>query len=439
MTAEFLIIVALVLVSGLLAGSEIALITVRKGRLRELVEDGSRAALVAQRLREHPERFLATVQVGITVIGATAAAFGGSTIARHIEPLFRRIPALAEEADELALGTVVVVVSLLSLILGELVPKSLALRSAERYALLVARPLAALAWIARPVVWFLTSVSNLVLRLFGDKTSFIEARLSGEELRGLVDEAARHGSVHAEAGEIASRALEFGELTAESVMVHRRFVVALPIDADAAQVRHVLLEIGHRRVPVYRDSKDNVVGYILWSDVVERVWDGRPIALEEVMRPGYFVPETTSAAELLEEMQKRRNHLAIVVDEHGGMAGIATLDDLLEELVGEIFSERDRSAVAWATPDALGTYTIPATVAIRDVNRTLEIELPEPDEWTTIGGLAIQLAGERIPAAGEQFTVGEGIVLHVKDASGRRVRTVGIQKLPGAGGSVSPG
>jgi putative hemolysin len=417
--------------NGLLAGAEIAIVSVRRSRLRELVEDGNRRAVAVERLRDDPERFLATVQIGITVIGAAAGAFGGVTLGEDFAPAIAWIPGLEPVAPQLAVLLVVVLVSYLSLVLGELVPKSLALRSSERYALFAAPLLLRLARLMRPIVWFLTASSNTVLRLFGDRTTFTEARVSGEEIRQLVEDAARTGSLSASAGEIASRALEFADLRAADVMVHRRFVVALPIDAGEEQVRGALLRQGHRRLPIYEGSIDHVVGYLSWRDVIERIWDRQPLELRALMRPGYFVPETMPAPALLEEMQARRVHLAIALEEHGGMAGIVTLEDLVEELVGEITSEHQPEQPAAFTREADGAVVVQALLPVRDVNRELGIELPELEGATTIGGLCTELAGSRIPQKGEQFALDDGTRIEVVEASHRRVRLVRI-RLPRA-------
>ena len=222
---EVAIILALVAANGVFAGAEIAIISLRKTRLAQLVEEGRASARAVKRLRDSPGRFLATVQVGITVGGATAAAFGGASVAERLAPTLARITGLAHYAHQLAFALVVALVSYLTLVLGELVPKSLALRASERYALLVARPLLALSSFARPIVWLLTQSSNLFLRPFGDRTTFTEARLSVEELEQLVDEAGRAGALDEPTAEIASRALAFRDLTAGDVMVPRTEVV----------------------------------------------------------------------------------------------------------------------------------------------------------------------------------------------------------------------
>jgi len=426
MLVELLVVVALILANGVFAGAEIAVLALRKGRVRELAEGGGRFGLALKRLRDDPERFLSTVQIGITVVGASAAAFGGRTFAEDLEPIVARVPGLAPHASEVAFALVVALVSYLSIVLGELVPKSLALRMAERYARWVVGPILFLSVLVRPAVWVLTASSNVVLRAFGDRTSFAESKLSVEELRGILDEASEGGAVTEEAGEIASRALKLGELTAADVMLHRRFVVGLPVDADESEVRRVMLESGHRRTPVYRGTLDDVLGYVSWRDVLQRLWTGGSLDLSEMLRPAHFVPEATLAPELLETMRSRRLALSVVVDEHGGTAGIVTLEDLLEELVGEIVSEHDSAPTEPVALQPDGSALVPGTVSIWQVNHALDLDLPEPKAWTTVAGLCIELAGGRIPRSGERLSAPDGTVIEVREATERRVRAVRV-------------
>jgi len=421
---EILIILALVLLNGLLSGAEMAIVSVRKSRLEELVAIGKTGAVAAKKLRDAPEGFLATVQVGITLAGAAAAAFGGSALAEDFAPFLAELPGVGQFSQELSFALVVLAVTYLSVVLGELVPKSIGLRTPETYALLAAPPLLTLAWLARPLVWFLTASSNIVLRLFGDRTTFTEARLSLEELRSVVDDAARQGTMSEGVGDIASRALEFGDLTASDVMIHRRFVVSLPRSATAEEVRTTFQERGHQRIPVYERSIDSVVGYLSWRDVLVKLFAGEAISVAGLLRPTFFVPETTTAVALLDEMKEKRVHLAIVVDEHGGVEGIVTLEDLLEELVGEIHSEHAAPAAQGATREAGGTFLVNGHMPIRELNRELELELEEPEEVATLGGLAIQLNEERVPKAGDVLATGTGERLEILDASPRRVRTM---------------
>ncbi len=427
-TLEFVIILLLVLANGVFSGAELALLSVRKTRLRELMDEGSRAAEAVQALRDNPERFLATVQIGITVVGASAAAFGGASLAERLAGVLAGAGVEPHLAGQLAFVLVVGGVSYLSLVLGELVPKSLALRFSEGYALFIARPLRGLAWLMTPVVWLLTASSNVLLRFFGDQTTFTESRLSPEELRQLVEEAAKSGTLDPQAGEIASRAFALGDITLSAVMVPRSRMVALRRHAGAEEIRRVLLEHGHSRMPVYEDSLDNVVGYVIAKDLLGVAWEGNLILLEDVLRPAYFAIESMRAIDTLRELQRRRLQLAVVVDERGSVVGLVTVEDLVEEVVGEIFSE-------FETPEELvrregpATAVVPGTAAIRDVNRALGLELEEGEGYSTVGGLCAMEAGA-IPEPGTKLPLEDGTVLEVLEASPRRVRTVRIHLPP---------
>lgn len=422
---ELAIIALLILANGIFAGAEIAIVALRKSRILELIEARRRGARAVLALRNEPERFLATVQIGITVVGATAAAFGGATLAGRLSPFFEGLGLRPDSADDVALALVVAVVSYLSIVVGELVPKSLALRHSEGYALLIARPLLALSWAARPLVWLLTASSNAILRPFHDHTTFTEARHSAEEVQHLVEEAARAGTVHPDAGEIASRAIDFADLTAADVMLPRQEVVMLPRHATTEEVQRVLLEQAHSRIPIYAERIDNVVGYINVKDVLALAWQRDLIVLDDLMRQPFFVPDSKPAIDLLREMRARRVMIAFVVDEQGGMEGIVTLEDLVEELVGEIFSEYEQHVPENIRQEAGGTVLVAAATPIRDVNRALDLNLPEDDEWNTIAGICLTLAG-RIPAVGERIAIPNNAVLEIVDATPRRVRTVRI-------------
>lgn len=430
MGIELGIVLVLILANGVFAGAEIAVIAVRKSRLLQLVQEHRPGAQSVLALRKEPERFLATVQIGITVIGATAAVFGGASIAARLTPVLARLPLSARLAEDLALAVVVALISYLSLVLGELVPKSLALRASEAYALAVARPLRGLAWLARPVVWLLTRSSNLFLRPFGDSTSFTEARLSPEELQQLVEEAGKTGSLDQGTSEIASRALDFGSLTASEVMVPRNRVVGIRRDAPAPEIRQVVLEEGHSRMPVYDGTLDNVVGYITARDVLAVAWQGDLIVLQDILRPALFVPTTSPAVGVLKELQRRHTRIAFVVDEHGGLAGLVTLEDLVEEVVGELFSE-DEPAFEPVREQPDGSALVRGDLPIREVNRLLGLDLPEGESWSTVAGLIIAVAGG-IPPRATSHKVG-GVQLEVVDATARAVREVRITRVDAAG------
>jgi putative hemolysin len=423
MGTELLIVLAFLVGNGVFAGAEIAILSVRKTRLREYIRRRDKRALAIKSLRDSPERFLATVQVCITTFGTAASVYGGATLEPYLEAQFKEI-GLGHLA---ALAVVVAMVVFFELVIGELVPKSLALRYSDRYSFFTARWLLVIAWVIRPVIWLLTAVSNLVLRFFGDRTTFTETRLSRDELQQLVEEAAKTGSLDPRASEIASRALGFGEVTVAEVMVPRNRVVALRRGAPPEEVQRVILEEGHSRMPVYDGSIDNIVGYVVARDVLALAWEKGLIVLEDILRPAHKVPESTRALDLLREMQRRRTQMALVIDDSGGLSGLVTTEDLIEELVGDIMSEDDVPE-QFFTREPQGTYVVQGWATVRKVNRDLHLDLPVGKDRTTIAGLCMSLA-QAIPQAGERLTTDNGTVLEVIEASPRRVRRVRIHPV----------
>lgn len=425
MLHELAIIVGLILLNGVFAGAEIALIALRRTRLRELAGQGSRRARAALALKDHPERLLATVQIGITAVGATAAAYGGSAFAADLAPAFTGL-GFGVYADDAAFVSVVVIITFLSVVLGELVPKSLALHSAEQYGLLVSPPLLGIARGMRPLVWVLTATANLVLRLFRDQTTFTEARHSPEELQQFVEDATASGALHVHAGEIASRAFDFGEINVGSVMVPRRQIRAIDVATSRDELVATLRDGGHARYPVHEGDLDGVIGYAVARDVFGGLATGGAFQLRDHVRPLHFFPENTLAAVALRELQRLRSHLALVVDELGAVVGLVTIEDLVEELVGEIVSEHGEPP-RQILPEADGSFLVQGAVAVHEVNRALDLALPEGETWDTVGGLVIAQRGW-IPRAGERFEFADGVSVEVVDVSPRRVKTVRISK-----------
>jgi putative hemolysin len=277
-------------------------------------------------------------------------------------------------------------------------------------------------------VWFLTACSNLVLGLFGDRTSFIETRMSPNELKQLVEEAAKTGSLDTNASEIAARALEFGDVTVAEVMVRRDKIVALHRNASPEEVQRVLLEEGHSRMPVYERDIDRIVGYIVARDVLALTWEQGLVAVEDIIRPLMSVALSARVGAVLREMQARRMQIAVVVDEHGGTAGLVTIEDLVEELIGDIFGEHDLpEETIQVGPD--GAALVPGWLPTRKVNRALHTDLPIARDSTTIAGLCMALA-LTVPPVGTKLRATDGTLLEVVEASPRRVRMVRV--WPGA-------
>jgi putative hemolysin len=424
---EVVVVVALVLANAAFAGAEVAILAVRRTRLVELADEGSGTARLLLAMRKAPERFLATIQIGITVVSVAAGAFGGATLAQALAQVLQRTPAAAH-ADDLALAIVVGAVAFLSIVVGELVPKSLALRAPEQVARLAARPLGALAALARPLVWVLTASSNVVLRLFGDRTTFTEARLSREELEQLIDEAAVVGEVEPRAADIAGRAIELGRTRIADVMVARPDVVMLAVDATRADARGLLRDHFHERYPVRDRNSDEIVGYVTARDVFGYIVDDASPPLLALVREPLFALESTLVTDALFEMQRARSALVFVIDEHGVVVGIVTPDDLTEELVGKIFGEHE-SVLERIHRESEAVALVRGTVPVHEVNRELGLELPISTDWSTIAGLALARSNA-IPSPGARITLEDGSVLEIASVANRRIVDVRVYAPP---------
>jgi putative hemolysin len=434
MLTELAIVLVLIAANGVLSGAEIAVVSVRKTRLQTLLETGRAGAKALEVLRADPERFIATVQIGITVVSTTAGAFGGAAVAAHLEPVLRPLPFIGRHAHDAALGIVVALISYLTLVLGELVPKSLGLRAAEPYALFMSNPLLSLSWFARPLVRLLTASSNVVLKPFKDRTTFTEARLSKEEIQQIVEEAAKTGALDEDTTELTSRALDFQSLTAADIMVPRNRITALAKNASRDAIQRCLLEERRSRIPVYEGTLDNVVGYVTAKDLLPLAWEGRLFVLADVLRPVKIFIETTPAQQLLRFMQDQRQRLAMVIDEHGALAGLVTFEDLVEELAGEFFSEHEKHADP-IVREANGTFLVRGEVALRDLRRETEVDIEEPEGITTVAGLCSMLAGGVVPQRGARLAAQSGTVLIVVDTSTRAAKRVRV--IPPAAPSVN--
>ncbi len=420
-TAQIAVIVCLTLANGFFAGAEIALLAVRTTRLRELSDEGHRTARLALALRAMPERFMATVQIGITVVSATAAVFGGATLDEPLEEALRGL-GVGAASEELSVALVVAFVSVLSIVLGELVPKSLALLHAERFALVVARPVNALAWAARPIVWFLTSLSNIILRPFGDRTQFTETRLSPEELFQLLEEGVNAGTVDPSAGDVAQRALDCSERRVLALMVPRRAIVTLHVEDSREHILEVLRSEPHARYPVARG--DDVIGYALAREVYDALLEGA-VDLATLTRPVPFLHEQVKILAALRVLQRARTELGVVVDELGSIVGVLTIEDIVEELLGEVLTEGE-SHEEQVRLESDGVFLVDARVAVHELSRIIAANLPEDPSWATIAGLVLAKA-HQIPRPGDRVRLTDEVQAEVVEATLRQVLKVRIR------------
>ena len=335
---EILIIAILIVLNGLFVAAEFSLVRVRRTRLEQLSDEGNRGARRVQKLVSQPARFLATIQLGLTFVGFLAATFAGASLVGGVADTLR--PALAGNAELVALLIITALVSLFTIVFGELVPKALAYAYAERMAFLFAGPIDLLGRILAPLVWFLTTVTNAITRLFGI-TGTQQERITTEELMILVERSGEQGVIEAEEQQMIGAVLELGQQRVHEVMVPRIDITALAEDAPLDHIIDTIVSQGHSRIPVYQESIDNVVGILYAKDLLPILAKGDKFDIHPLLRTPLFVPESISVDDLLHMLQRRKVHIAIVLDEYGGTAGLVTIEDLIEEIVGEIQDEYD--------------------------------------------------------------------------------------------------
>jgi putative hemolysin len=422
---ELVIIAVLILLNGVFVAAEIALVTVRRSRLQALVDEGHRGARHVQRLVGQPGRFLAVIQLGITFIGFLAAAFAGANTANRLrDTLANTFGVTAQQVEVPALIIVTLLVSLVTIIFGELVPKTLALAHAERYALIFARPVEYLGRLFRPVVWVLTAITDAFTRLLGVRDVSSHERLTTEELMILVERGGEQGVIEAEEEQMIGAVLELGERRVHEVMVPRIDIIAVPATGNLDELVDVIVREGHSRIPVYDKTIDNVVGILYAKDLLPYLKGAdQPPPLRKLLRTPLEVPESMSVDDLLHAFQRRKVHLAIVLDEYGGTAGLVTIEDLIEEIVGEIQDEYDvEEPMIEKLSDT--EARIDGRASVDDLAETFDIDLDGTDseEYDTVGGLVYHEVGG-VPQVGDTVVV-DGLTLTVETTNGRRVGKV---------------
>ena len=424
---EAIVILALIFANGFFAASEIAMITMRKSRIEALLERGVRAAAVVARLKAEPDRFLATVQIGVTVIGSFASAIGGAAAIGYLKPQIAALPFAftARWAEAIALFIVVLPISYLSLVLGELVPKTLALRYSEQIACFVARPIEFLARMSSYAVKTLTASSNLVLRLFGgenETASFI----SVDEVKSLIREGAAKGIFNETEEQMIHSVFEFTDTPVKAVMVPRTEIHAIEVHRSFAEVAKSFVESGFSRIPVYEGELDKMIGILYNKDVFKALQEKSEFRIRDHLHPAFFVPSTLPISELLKQLQRRRLAMALVVNEFGEVEGLATLEDLVEEIVGEIRDEYDREerGPVERLPD--GSLVIQGSALLKDLKADFELPFEESPDYHTLAGFMLAKL-KRIPRGGE-WVEENGYKLTIVDMEGRRIVKIKLDR-----------
>ncbi len=426
---EILLISILILFNGYLSGTEIAVVAARKSRIQEMAESGKRNAEVFLRLKEEPDRFLATIQIGITTVGVLASAVGGATAVKIIKPLFQGLPIkfISLGAEPIAIGIVVVIITYFSVIFGELVPKSIALMHPETIGLWTAKSIDLFSKIASVFVKLLTFSTALVLLPFGRKPFTERAYISEEEVRLLIKEGGKHGVFEPTEEKILQSVFEFTEMSAKEVMVPNTQIVAIQIEQSLQEILSLIEEEQFSRYPVYGKELNDIRGILNAKDFLTTLAKTGTVDIRKTIRPPFFIPETMKISLLLREMQKRRIHMALVVDEYGGVSGLVTIEDLIEEIVGEIRDEHDIESPVIQLAD--GALSIDASLSLRDLKEDYQILLPESPEYETLGGFLMTML-QKIPQVGDEVEV-EGKKITISEMIGQRISKVKLERLSG--------
>ena len=425
---EISIILVLLIANGVFAMAEIAVVSSKKPRLRRLAEQGNAKAKAALELAESPNRFLSTVQVGITLVGIFAGAFGGATLATKLSGALQSVTFLAAYADKVAFGIVVVLLTYFSLVLGELVPKRFGLADPEGIAMAVARPMNWLSRCVDPLVSFLSVSTDALLAVLGFKPGK-ETAVSEDEVRVMMQEGVRAGAFNKVESHIVHSALDLDQLPVRAIMTPRPKVIWLNQDDTHEQIWHKIVVSGHSHFPVYEGTRDRTTGFVSVKSIYANLAAGASVKLKDLMISPLIVPETQNVLQLVEIFKQTGKHIAMVTDEFGNIVGLVTLNDVMEAIVGEFPSQGER-----AKPEARkrddGSWLIDAMIEVQAVKEALpgmQLSEPETSEYQTLAGLVLKRLGH-VPREGETFTE-HGYVFEVLDMDGHRVDKILVTKV----------
>jgi putative hemolysin len=428
-TFEIIFIFVLLIVNGLFSMSEMAVVSARKARLQKRAADGDKGARAALELAGNPGSFLSTVQVGITLVGILAGAFGGATIAEKLAPSLKRMPAIEPYADNISFGLVVLVITYLSLVVGELIPKRLALHSPDQIAAAVAAPMKRLSALSSPLVRLLEGSTNGLLRLFGLRESS-EPPVTEDEIKVLIEQGTRAGVFEEAEQDLIERTFHLGDRTVSELMVPRPDVIFLDLDDPPEVIKEVINSNRLSRYPVIQGVTDNVIGIVRAKDLLAREFTNQPFDLKAVLGPALYLPNAMPAFKAIEMFKSSRRHIAIVIDEHGGVEGVVTVNDILDALVGDIPSMDERGEQPIVLRED-GSFLLDGALSVNQLKQTLGIKrLPgeEDGSFQTLGGFLMAQLG-RVPTVADHIEFG-GWRFEVMDMDRRRVDKVLATRVP---------
>jgi putative hemolysin len=423
---QLLILFILILVNAFFAASEMAMISVDKNKISARADDGDKKAKMLLDLLREPSRFLSTIQVGITLAGFFTSASAAVGISNDLARILSRLG--IPFAKDIAFVSITLMLGYFTLVLGELVPKRIALQNAEKFSMFSIRIINLIAKIMNPFVSFLSFSTNTVLRLFGISTEGVEEKVTLEEIRSIVEVGQEQGIINPSEKEMIDSVIGFDDKLAEEIMTARTEVFMIDLNDPLEEYITEMLELKYSRIPVYKDDLDNIQGILYLKDVLKEAYHVGfdKIDINKILRPAYFIPERKNVNALFNDLQANRQHMAILIDEYGGFSGIVTMEDLIEEIMGDIDDEYDHDEPELKKIDDY-TYLAKGAISIKDLNYNLGTKLDEDSEnYDTLGGLLLDLLGY-IPEDGDkQLVEYENIQFHIEEVSEKRIQLVRI-------------
>lgn len=424
---NIVLILLFILLNGLFAAAEIAVVAARKTRLKQLAEEDSKPAGILLQFKEEPDRFLATIQIAITLASVLASTIGGAAAVQVIKPIISEVPnkTIAASSEAISIALVALVITYVTLVFGELIPKSIALAHPEGVGLRIAKFVEGFSRIATPFVKILTFSTNLLLRPFGRKTFTERAYVTEEEVKMLIMEGGEQGVFEPTEQELIHSVFEFTDTSAKEVMVPSTRMVSIGLTMSVDEVKSTIAEEQFSRYPVVGKDLNDIRGILYAKDFLNALARG-DADVRKLVKPPFFIPETMKISSLLRDMQKKRVHMALVIDEYGGVSGLVTMEDLIEEIVGEIRDEYDVESPVIQLSD--GTLLIDASISIKDLADDYGIEVPESTEYDTLGGFLLATL-QRIPRIGDVVAI-EGKKITVSEMVAQRIAKVRLERVP---------
>jgi putative hemolysin len=427
MLISIVLIIIFIFINGFFAASEIAVVTLRKSRIKKLMDDGKKNAAILHKLRETPEKFFAIIQIGVTLAVTLASAIGGVIAVETLKPILEgiSIPFLSASSEAVAIAIVASVITYFSIIFGELIPKTVALSHPETVGLLSAPVIDKFSKLANLFVQILMFTTNMLLKPFGKKAFRKKSYISEDEIKLLLEEGREKGIFEDEEKQLIHSVFDFADIFVKEVMVPTPQMVTIGINMPIDQVKQIILEEQFTRYPIIGKDLNDIRGTLHAKDFFNTLLKTDNILIRKIIKPPLFAPETMKISFLLRDMQKRRVHMAIVIDEYGAVSGLVTLEDLIEEIIGEIRDEFDTESPVIHLKD--GGMIIDASINIRDLYDDHNVAIPESPEYETLGGFIVTSL-QRIPQTGDEIQI-DSQRLKIIEMVGRRISKVKLDKI----------